>query len=64
MADTKIPAEPQQPVGPTDETDDTEGHNMFGNPGASYDMHKARSKDIERQAREHQRQKEARAKAK
>jgi plasmid maintenance system antidote protein VapI len=37
---------------------------MWLNPGSSYDLSKARSKDIERQAREHQRQKEARAKGK
>ncbi len=52
----------RRPVGPTDEPDDTEGHYM--NPGAAYEMAKARSKDIERQAREHQRQKEVRTKGK
>lgn len=64
MADKKIPAEPQQPVGPTDDTDDTEVLMMFGNPGSSNDLSKSRSKDIERQAREHQRQKEVRSKGK
>ena len=62
MADTKMPAEPEQPAGPTDETDEVEGH--FMNPGGSYDLAKARSKDVERQARENQRQKEARNKGK
>ena len=37
---------------------------MWIDPASSYDMSKARSKDIERQAREHARQKEARAKGK
>ena len=64
MSDEKIAADPQQPVGPTDETDDTEGQSMWLNPGSSYDLSKARSKDIERQAREHARQKEARSKGK
>lgn len=64
MSDEKIPADPQQPVGSTDDPDDTEGQSMWISPGASYDMAKSRSKEIERQAREHQRQKEARAKGK
>ena len=64
MSDKKIPADPQQPVGPTDDPDDTEGHSMWLNPGSSYELSKARSKDIERQAREHAREKEARAKGK
>ena len=62
MADTKMPAEPEHPVGPTDEPTDTEGH--FMSPSGSYELTKARSKDIERQAREHQRQKEVRNKGK
>ncbi|MCY7417010.1 MAG: hypothetical protein LH650_00685 [Chloroflexi bacterium] len=57
-----------QPAGPTDSDsqgeNDTEGHSLWINPSASYDMAKARNKDIERQAREHQRQKEARTKGK
>jgi hypothetical protein len=64
MSDKKIPADPQQPVGPTDDPEDVEGHSMWLNPGSSYDLAKSRSKEIERQAREHQRQKEARAKGK
>ena len=64
MSDTKIHEDPEQPVGPTDEGDDTEGHSMFMNPGTASDMARARSKEVERQAREHARQKEARSKAK
>ncbi len=62
MTEKQVPADPQQPVGPTDEPTDTEGH--FMNPGGAYEMSKARSKDIERQAREHARQKEVRSKGK
>ena len=64
MSDKKSPANAEQPVGPTDEGDDTEGHSMFLNPSTSADMARARNKDIERQAREHARQKEARNKGK
>jgi hypothetical protein len=64
MTDKQTPANADQPVGPTDEGDDTEGHSMFLNPSTSADMARARSKEVERQAREHARQKESRAKGK
>ncbi len=69
MTDKKTPTaaqepESQLPLGPTDDENDTEGHSQFMNPGSSYDMAKARNRDIERQAREHAREKEARAKSK
>ena len=64
MSDKKIPAEPQQPVGPTDDSDDTEGQSLWVGSSASSEMTRARNKDIERQAREHARHKETRAKGK
>jgi hypothetical protein len=69
MTDKKTPStdqdpDAQLPVGPTDDDNDTEGHSQFLNPGSSYDMAKARNREIERHAREHARQKEARAKSK
>jgi hypothetical protein len=69
MSDKIQPAASQQPdadqpVGPTDDDNDTEGQSLWVGSSASYEMTKARNKDIERQAREHARQKEARAKGK
>jgi len=64
MSDKKVPAQAQQPVGPTDDADDTEGQSLWVGSSASSEMTRARNKDIERQAREHARHKETRAKGK
>ena len=68
MSDKIQPATQQPdadlPLGPTDDDNDTEGQSLWVGHSASYDMAKARNKEIERQAREHARQKEARAKGK
>lgn len=47
--------EPQQP----DDAQDVEGHNLWMNPSASREMISSRSRDMEREARDRQRAKEA-----
>lgn len=44
---------------PPDESQDVEGHNLWMNPSASREMINSRSRDMEREARERQRAKEA-----
>ena len=44
---------------PSDEDQDVEGHNLWMNPSASREMINSRSRDMEREARERQRAKEA-----
>lgn len=39
---------------------DTEGHSLLINPGAGRDLARSRSKDIEREVKQRQREKEAR----
>lgn len=56
MTDNKGTAQPQ---GEQDEEKDVEGHNMWINPTINSDMARNRSKDIEREARERNRAKEA-----
>jgi redox-sensitive bicupin YhaK (pirin superfamily) len=51
----KATDEPQLPEG----GDDVEGHNLWVNPSASREMTQSRSREIEREARERQRAKEA-----
>jgi hypothetical protein len=48
-----------QPTGEPDEEKDVEGHNMWINPTITSDMARNRSKDLEREARERNRAKEA-----
>jgi hypothetical protein len=43
-----------------DQASDTEGHNMMINPGAGRDLARGRAKEVEREARDRQRAKEAR----
>lgn len=43
-----------------DKTSDTEGHSMMINPGAGRDLARGRAKEIEREAKNRQREKEAR----
>lgn len=44
------------------EDSDTEGHNLWIDPGLSADLARSRNKDIEKQARERKRAKEAKKK--
>ena len=46
----------------TGQVDDTEGHNMWVHPTVSGNLAESRSRDLDRQAREHQRQQETRNK--
>ena len=54
----KKPKNSDQPQLP-DEGQDVEGHNLWMNPSASREMISSRSRDIERDARDRQRAKEA-----
>jgi hypothetical protein len=56
MSDTK-----QGPNAPDErqQSEDVEGHNMWIGPTVSRDLARSRSKDVEREARERQRAKEA-----
>ena len=56
MSDTK-----QGPNAPDErqQGEDVEGHNMWIGPTVSRDLARSRSKDVEREARERQRAKEA-----
>ena len=56
MTDDKGTDQPQEQ--PADEQD-VEGHNMWIDPGSSRDMAHSRNKEIERDARERNRAKEA-----
>lgn len=49
----------QPAAGTTDEGQDVEGHNLWMNPSASREMINSRSRDMEREARDRQRAKEA-----
>jgi hypothetical protein len=52
--------EPQMPDdGTGTEGQDTEGHNMWINPSSGREISRGRNADVERQVREHQRQKDA-----
>lgn len=48
-----------QPEPAEQDEDDVEGHNLWMNPSASREMTASRSRDIEREARDRQRAKEA-----
>ena len=54
-------ASQDQPI-ETDTAADVEGHNMWVHPTVSGNLAESRSRDLERQAREHQRQQETRNK--
>jgi len=54
-------AEPQPESQPADDQD-VEGHNMWINPSMSGDLARNRSKELEREARERNRAKEAKRK--
>jgi hypothetical protein len=56
MPKHKTPKASEDPQVPPD---DTEGHNLWISPSASREMANSRNRDIERQARERQRVKEA-----
>lgn len=56
MTDKKGASKPQ---GQPDDENDVEGHNMWINPTMSSDMARNRSKDLEKEARERNRAKEA-----
>ena len=56
MTDNKATTEPEPQ--PTDEQD-VEGHNMWMDPTLSSDMARNRSKELEKEARERNRAKEA-----
>jgi hypothetical protein len=43
----------------TEDAQDVEGHNLWMNPSASREMTNSRSRDLEREARDRQRAKEA-----
>jgi len=47
---------------PDESGEDTEGHNMWINPGSARDISRTRNAEIERQVRDRQRQKEAQQK--
>ncbi len=56
---SKRTEEPDVPDVPADGENDTEGHNLWISPSASRVMTNSRMRDIERQARERQRVKDA-----
>ena len=58
MSTHRVPKnQPEPDGGPTPE--DTEGHSLWISPSASRELANSRNRDIERQARERQRAKEA-----
>jgi hypothetical protein len=57
MAEIDKSAEQSKPAEQDD--NDVEGHNLWVNPSASREMTNGRSREIEREARERQRAKEA-----
>jgi hypothetical protein len=60
MSNQRTPKAADRPDLPKDDGDDTEGHNLWISPSVSREMANSRSRDIEREARERQRAKEAR----
>ena len=56
----KADTEPAPPDASPADAADVEGHNLWINPAASREMTNSRNRDIERQVRERQREKEAR----
>lgn len=56
MADDKVK---QQPETQPDEEQDVEGHSMFLDPNLARDMARSRNREIEREAKERNRAKEA-----
>lgn len=59
MANEKKPTGSDQPELPDPEAADVEGHNLWMNPSTSREMTSSRSREIEREARDRQRAKEA-----
>lgn len=56
MADDKVK---QQPETQPDEEQDVEGHSMFLDPNLARDMARSRNREIEREAKERNRAKQA-----